>query len=312
MIDIVCNIDKDYVEHCGVMLTSLFVNNRESDFRIHVINTGIGHEGKCRLMTGLARFKVDMFFYDVDFSCIKDFPITEKDHLSLAAYLRLFMSKLLPDNIDKVLYLDCDLLVVDSIKELWEVDIEDVAVAVVEERAPFDTESPKTLNYPIECSYFNSGVMLVNLKNWRERDLYAEAVRFISVNKSLIMLHDQDVLNALLCKEHKFISIRWNLMDFFLFIPPDVQKSRTLDWELSIRQPAIIHFTGKRKPWLRNCDSPYRNQYVRLTKQYEWRVITLRETIYYYLRKVWYKTLIFLHLRRKRILSLSNIQNMNS
>lgn len=312
MIDIVCNIDENYVEHCGVMLTSLFIHNSDLDIRVHIINTGVNDKGKHRLIECGLKFNIDILFYDVDFSYIKEYPITEKDHLSLAAYLRLFMSNLLPDNIDKVLYLDCDLLVVDSIKELWEMDIDGVAVAAVEEREPFDTESPKDLKYPVEYSYFNSGVMLVNLKEWRECNLCAEAMRFISINNSLIKLHDQDVLNALLYNKRKFISIRWNLMDFFLFSPPDVQENRMADWKLSIKYPAIIHFTGKRKPWLRNCDSPYRNQYIKIAKQYGWRVIKAQESIRYYLRKAWHRILIFLGIRRKRILSLRDLQFVDS
>lgn len=305
MIDIVCNIDRNYVEHCGVMLTSLFVNNADLKFRIHIINTGLSGIEKKRLTGYIEENHMDVSFYDVDFSSIKDFPITKKDHLSLAAYLRLFMPKLLPVDLNKVLYLDCDLLVVDSIKELWNTDLENNSIGVVEERGPFDIESPKVLKYPVEYSYFNSGVMLVNLKKWRENALYERAMKFISANKELIMLHDQDVLNALLYKERKFISIRWNLMDFFLFARPDVQERRLLDWKLAIQRPAIIHFTGKRKPWLRNCDSPYRNQYIKLARQFGWKVTTFRESMFYYLRKAWYTTLILLHLRKKRILEFA-------
>ncbi|MFV0587259.1 glycosyltransferase family 8 protein [Bacteroides reticulotermitis] len=304
MIDIVCNIDKNYVEHCGVMLTSLFVHNADLNFRIHIINTGLSESDKQRLTTYVEDNQAKAFFYDVDFSVIKDFPIAEKDHLSLAAYLRLFMSKLLPTDIDKILYLDCDLLVVDSIKELWDTDLENKSVGAVEEREPYSTESPQGLKYPVEYSYFNSGVMLINLKKWREEDLYDRAMKFIASHKELLVLHDQDVLNVLLYKDRKFISIRWNVMDFFLLTRPHIQNRRKLDWKSSIQHPGIIHFTGKRKPWLRSCDSPYRAQYIKLAKQFGWHVITVRESFSYCLRKVWYGVLIFFHLRKKRTIRL--------
>lgn len=304
MIDIVCNIDNKYVEHCGVMLSSLFVNNHSCSFRIHVINSGVHDEAKARLTSFATKFNAIVFFYDVDFSKVRDFPITKKDHLSLAAYLRLFMSEVLPNDIDKILYLDCDLLVVDSVEELWETDIENVAIAVVEERSPFDTESPVILGYPVGYSYFNSGVMLVNLKYWREHNLFSRFIEFISLNSEIIILHDQDVLNAILYNARKFVSIRWNLMDFFLFAQPDVQSIRMSDLQSSMRHPAIVHFTGKRKPWLRNCDSPFRNQYVELAGKHGWHVITLRESVCYYLRKTWYHVLILLHLKPKRTISL--------
>ena len=148
MIDIVCSIDENYIEYCGVMLASLFVHTPHEKFRIHIICSKVDKTGKEKLKVFCEAHQAEVYFYDVDYSLIKDFPIRKQDHLSLAAYLRLFMSELIPSHINKILYLDCDLMVVDSIKELWEKNIDDIAVAAVEERSPFDTESPVVLKYP--------------------------------------------------------------------------------------------------------------------------------------------------------------------
>ena len=304
MIDIVCNIDENYVEYCGVMLSSLFVHNPQEAFKIHAINSNVTLSQKKRLSEFCQKFNTEIRFYDVDFSSIKDFTIKSKDHLSLAAYLRLFMGELLPNTIDKVLYLDCDLMVVSSIKELWETNIDSMALAAVEERPPFDTNSPSSLGYPVEYSYFNSGVMLINLKNWREKKLLEHCKKFIANNYNIIRLHDQDVLNALLYQQRIFLPIRWNIMDFFLFTKPLIQPRRIADLHTAIDHPAIIHFTGKRKPWLHSCDSPYRNQYLALARQYQWNVITWQESIRYYIRKVWYVTLTNMHLKHKRTISI--------
>lgn len=77
-------------------------------------------------------FRVDIVFCEVPYSFIENYPIKEQDHLSLAAYLRIFISDLLPQTVDKVLYLDCDLLIMDSIADLWNIDLEEFAVAAVE------------------------------------------------------------------------------------------------------------------------------------------------------------------------------------
>lgn len=290
MIEIVCSIDEHYIEYCGVMLTSLFVNTPHTDFRIHIIcSSKVSDSQKSRLQDFCGKNKAAVLFYDVPYAFIQDFPIKEKDHLSLAAYLRLFMSELIPDNIDKVIYLDCDLITLQPIKELWEMDIENIAVAAVEERPPFDTKSPARLQYPEKYSYFNSGVMVINLKRWREKNLPQLCKQYIKDHYDQIELHDQDVLNALLYNEKQHISIRWNLMDFFLYSEPEVQPHRVQDWQNALRSPAIVHFTGKRKPWLHNCDSPFRDQYIDLAKQYGWKVITTQNAIWYSLRKVLYR-----------------------
>ena len=304
MIDIVCNIDENYVEYCGVMLSSLFIHNPQEDFRIHAINSNISSTQQNRLTTFCQKFNTSIFFYNVDFSSIKDFPIKEKDHLSLAAYLRLFMSTLIPENIDKILYLDCDLIVTSSIKDLWETDINNVSVAAVEESPPYDIDAPTALGYPVEYSYFNSGVMLVNLKAWREKNLLECCKKFIADNYDIIKLHDQDVLNALLYKERKFLSIKWNVMDFFLFTKPLIQTRRMNDLHTAIENPGIIHFTGKRKPWSHRCDSPYRNQYLTIARQYGWNVITAKESIYYHIRSFWYFLLTRTHIQKRRTIAL--------
>lgn len=292
MIDIVCSIDENYIEYCGVMLASLFVHTPDEKFRVHIIcSSKVEKAGKKRLKVFCEKHQAEVYFYDVDYSLIKDFPIRKQDHLSLAAYLRLFMSELIPSNINKILYLDCDLIVVDSIKELWEKNIDNIAVAAVEERSPFDTESPVTLKYPVEYSYFNSGVMLINLQKWREKKFVEACKSYIASNYENIKLHDQDVLNALLYKEKQFISIRWILMDFFLYASPEIQPERKKDWDDALKSPAIIHFTGKRKPWMYNCDSPFRDQYIRFAKQQGWHVINNKNAIHYFFRKILYKVI---------------------
>ena len=146
--------------------------------------------------------------------------------------------------------------------------------------------------------------MLINLKKWREKKLLEHCKKFIANNYNIIRLHDQDVLNALLYQQRIFLPIRWNIMDFFLFTKPLIQPRRIADLHTAIDHPAIIHFTGKRKPWLHSCDSPYRNQYLALARQYQWNVITWQESIRYYIRKVWYVTLTNIHLKHKRTISI--------
>lgn len=292
MIHIVCNIDNNYVEYCGVMLNSLFDHNPNEEFAIHAICTNkVSATQKRRISTLCQKEGNTIVYYKVDYSEIKNFPIDSRDHLNLSAYLRLFTPNLLPESVNKVLYLDCDMMVIGSIKELWNIDISDSAVAAVEEREPHDYESPKRLNYSIEHSYFNSGVMLLNLEKLRDMDFVNQALSFIMTNQNNIIFHDQDVLNALLHKDKKFISIRWNVMDFFLYIKPEVQPSRIEDWKESLNSPAIVHFTGPRKPWKYSCDNPFRDTYINYARKNGWNVISYRDSIHYFFRK-WLYVLI--------------------
>lgn len=312
MIDIVCNIDSSYVEHCGVMLTSLLLKNKEERFKVHIINSSLSEQDKQRLSVLSERFPVELAYYDVPHSFVESFPIQKKDHLSLATYLRIFMPELLPVEVEKVLYLDVDLIVMDSIRELWDVDIADCAVAAVEERPPYDLNMPVVLGYPVEYSYFNMGVLLINLKRWRAMNLTAQCKQFIAKNYDIIKYHDQDVLNALLYAERKFISIRWNMMHFFFFLRPEIQPRRMEDLKYALHHPSIIHFTGSRKPWLHNCDSPYRAQYLRLASENGWHVASKKENLHHSLRTFLYKLLFSLHLKKQKTLQVSDYESLYS
>ena len=301
MIEIVCCLDDHFVEYCGMMLDSLFVHNPNETFRVHVIfNSTASVETKKRLSDLGEKFSFEFCFYQLDNDLLESFPTRKKDHISVSAYIRLFMADLLPDGIDKVLYLDGDMMIVDSVRELWDMNIDNVMVAAVEERYPFDTESADRLCYPREYSYFNSGVMLINLKKWKEMDFSHQCLEYIQKYTERILLHDQDVLNALLFDRKKFISIRWNLMDFFLYKRPEVQERRMKDWKEAVKAPAIIHFTGKRKPWRHFCDSPYRDLYIRFAHQRGWNVQSRSSALHYQMRKHLYRLI-----NKKKTLSVA-------
>ena len=109
MINIVCNIDDTYVDFCKLMLLGLFKNNPDEEFTVYVIETQVKESANKKIKELESTFRVDIVFCEVPYSFIENYPIKEQDHLSLAAYLRIFISDLLPQTVDKVLYLDCDL-----------------------------------------------------------------------------------------------------------------------------------------------------------------------------------------------------------
>lgn len=164
-IHIACNIDTSYVKYCIVMLTSLFENNQNVSFHIHVITEDLSNECRSQMVEFVEnKYHQRVEFYYVDMDLVKDCPrYAEGSHISLAAYYRIFLGNLLPLKIHKVLYLDCDLVVVGSIEKLWNTDLKTFAVACVEDMWSGREEIYTRLHYPSSDSYFNSGVLLVNL-----------------------------------------------------------------------------------------------------------------------------------------------------
>lgn len=268
MIDIAINIDSSFVPYSHVMLYSLEESNKEESFAVHVVNVGLDDCHKDEFVT--RHPKMTFHFYDIDNDKVANLPMWRKDYVSPATYLRIFMPDLIPASVNKVLFLDCDTLVLDSIRPLWDTNLEtdNHMIAAVEERSPYDTQKPQELNYDENLSYFNAGVVLVNLKAMRDFQFTHKASLFIDEHRKTLRHHDQDIMNALTAGRATFISCRWNLLDFFTYKKPDIQNRRMNDLHEALANPAVVHFSNKRKPWRYNCDNPFRNLYLNKASQY--------------------------------------------
>lgn len=119
----------------------------------------------------------------------------QRAHLTVETYYRLFISDILPSDIDKVLWLDCDIIVAGDLKELWNEGISDSAVGVVPDFENNNVRVMNRLKYDAAYGYFNAGVLLINLKYWRRENIIPIFTNYISDHYENLYYHDQDVLN---------------------------------------------------------------------------------------------------------------------
>lgn len=253
-IDIVACTDKFYVMPTGVMMLSVCENNPDTDIVFHIIlEDNVKAEDRRDLENVVAPYRgKSLAFYNVNEKMLKmSFPVGEKLHITKAAYYRLFLSELLPQDIDKVLYLDGDLIVRHSLLPLWEIDLGEHAIAAAHDGSSGVIEFYNRLKYPFELGYFNSGVLLINLKYWREHQVVKVFESYMEKHANVIKYHDQDVLNVVFCEKKILIPIKYNLQHGFL-----EKKSMTYDyWKLehevleARQDPYIVHFTFRDKPW---------------------------------------------------------------
>ncbi len=293
--DVVCNIDDNYTKFCGVMLTSLFENNRDEDITVHVLGRALA-SGTREVLTDLVerKNKGKIAFYHVENMA---FPLPETNaHISVATYYRLFMASLLPESLHKVLYLDCDLLVVGSLKEYWNTDITRYAVGVVEDMWAYDHDRGKRLGYPSEYSSFNAGVMLINLDYWRAIEFEKKAVGFIEEKFDVISDADQDVLNGLFYNQKLFVPFRYNLQDGFYRRKRHIRKETEEVLNNELKHPVIIHFTNRRKPWKSDCIHPLKKEYFRYLDMTVWKGERPAMSFRQAWKTVNYRLAAFLHL----------------
>ena len=175
----------------------------------------------------------------------------------IEAYNRLFMSTILPKDIHKVIYLDCDMVVNDNLHQLWEENIDNYAVGVVTDYQNNNMKVYKRLGYDAKYGYFNSGMLLVNLDYWRDNNVIPMFLEYIKNHSDKLYFADQDVLNPLFYNKKKILPIRYNLNTALLFKKGYLLISSDYYQEIeeAFRKPAIIHYTTDR-PWFKGSPNP--------------------------------------------------------
>lgn len=193
--------------------------------------------------------RVDFHFIQVPDSLFDGFPETERYPKEI--YYRLAAPFVLPHELDRVLYLDVDTVVINSLKELYESEFGECYYVGCTHTNHFLTKiNMVRLGSLKAVSYVNSGVLLFNLPALRENISLQDICSYANSRRGILILPDQDILTALYGDKVKIVdSMRYNLSDRILsFYNADpANKKLDLDW---VRQNAvIIHYCGKNKPW---------------------------------------------------------------
>ena len=237
-------VDHNYVEHLCVTISSILVNSRDFDvFNFYIIDSGLLETDKKKIEE-LKKYKdFNIEYIKVNMEMFKNYPI-KNSYLSLATYAKYLISDLKPE-IDRCLYLDCDIVVQKPLIELYDTEFEDnYAVAVKDSFYPSDFAQ----KYGIK-NYFNAGVLLINAEKWRKdnisQKLFGATLKLGNIGD--LEHEDQDVLNYVLNKKVKFVSTEWNCQCFSFSFNTAKTKQEFFDLVFS---PAIIHYTGQAKPWI--------------------------------------------------------------
>jgi lipopolysaccharide biosynthesis glycosyltransferase len=232
---IVLASDNNYAQHLGVTLLSILENAKNPEnISIHILEIEINKEAREKIKSIANKYQAHLEFYSIDKNILSSFPAL--GHLSIATYLRLFIPQLLPNHIDKVIYLDCDLVALRDLKGLYETNLNNKALAVVEDVK--SQEIARIFFYPGLNSYFNAGVMLIDLKKWREEKITQKAISFIKEHKAKLKTADQDVLNCLFKNNYTKLDRKYNtdLKHHPINALPD-------------KDTVILHYSDKIKPW---------------------------------------------------------------
>lgn len=252
ILHILCATDDNYVPYCGVMLTSVFENNKDVSIHVYVIiDKPLSLSNRRRFQELAEKYHQQIEYLLINKEQLSIFPTKGMDYWSIAMYYRIFAEELIPQEINRVLYLDCDIIVRGSLASLWNVDMTGKAIGVVPDIFSFYDDYYERLQYSKEAGYFNSGVLLMNLEYWREHKLCQQCMDYLNNNYARLFANDQDVLNAVLWDKKMRLPVTYNYQVQFLadyFYHNEEPKLQAEIWNTK-DNPIVIHYAVPTKPW---------------------------------------------------------------
>jgi lipopolysaccharide biosynthesis glycosyltransferase len=260
----------EYVAHSAAMLHSLLVRHREEGVAIHYMHGPDVTEAQEEMLAAMVEREGGAISFlripDDEIDGLPTVGFTRK-----ATWYRIFLPVLRP-GLERIIYLDADLVVRDSLVPLWTTELGEHWIgAVTNVLQHNDFHRPGELGLAGPEVYFNAGVLLMNLEQMR-RDDRTEALRDYGVrNAERLLWRDQDALNVVLGERRLPLHPRWNCMNSFRWEhAADVFGADAL--AEARRNPAIRHFEGPsiNKPWHYLCERELRDEYLEHRRQTPW------------------------------------------
>ncbi|MDR0934507.1 MAG: glycosyltransferase family 8 protein [Burkholderiaceae bacterium] len=279
--------DAAYVQHLAAAMASILKNKAPSD-RIHfyILDGGIPAVEKERLASLKDIADFDISYVDIAnwSKNVPELSLLDKKHLSkhisITSCYRLFIHELVPQ-VDRMIYLDCDLIVLQSLAEMYRKNMGKYLVLAVRDVA----SQMCGFRMGIPRQYKNSGVLLLDTRRMREQNMTARILQWIEKNIAQVQFGDQDILNGALGNDLGPLADKWN-----------VQALRRKTRFSLQKQPAIVHFLGAHKPWKETGVSrPHAEEYFRYLEMTPYSK-SYREPTLYALRR---------HLKSALLLSVS-------
>lgn len=255
-LSIVCATDDNYAPYCGIMLTSVFENHKDREVSAYIlIDKPLQEVQQKRFKKLSEKYMADVNFIKVDKSFFEKFPLkgdtNNLKHWSIVTYYRLYAEDLLPKHVDKVLYLDCDIIVDKPIGHLFDMDWDGYAVGAVPDMCTEWQEYYDRLGYDRDEGYFNAGVLFMNLDYWRTHGIGRKCVDYLASHYDRIFNNDQDVLNVVMrgCKKALPVSYNYQMqlrMPYFFNTFRNEMKADVM----RTASPHVIHYAAELKPWM--------------------------------------------------------------
>lgn len=271
--------DDNYSRHAGISMMSLFEKNKNTDkIDVYIVSVNISADNKRKIKEIADTYKRKVFF--IDFEEFKDRLVLDNgdNEHPISAYARIFVDELLPKSVDKVLYLDCDILINDSLDELWQNDMQGKALGAVQDICYMVFRNETGIEQPYR--YFCSGVLLIDMRQWRKENCQKKLTDYVDERKGVLQHHDQTILNGVFGTDYYVLHPKYDVLTpVFLMSYKNLVTYYGCEEDFytkkeikeSVKNPAIIHYTssGIGRPW-ENNNHPLAHLYQDIKNRSPW------------------------------------------
>lgn len=267
--NIVLASNDGFVQHLSVTLISLLENNRWCPrVDVYILSLGISPANQALLEKMVAPYACRLHFIPLsDIHTYYDFNI-DTGRFNPIILGRLFIARLLPPEVERLIYFDCDIVIAKSVQKLWETDLDDCIGAMAMEPTA-NPEIKRQIGFGDHDPYYNSGVLLIDMNKWREKGIEDQLISYFAAKGGKLMFADQDLLNVILKGSLKLIRPTFNFYAPYKYhrhgtlvkkVPAYAQISKD-EYNAAKRDPSVVHFLGHERPWMRGNLNPYRRLY---------------------------------------------------
>ncbi|UWG98792.1 glycosyltransferase family 8 protein [Dehalobacter sp. DCM] len=248
--NILVSINYNYAEQFIILIRSILESNPQANITIYLLHSSLSNENITYFKYYIETPRCTIKAIHVDDEEFTNAPV--RFHWSREIYYRLLAPWVLPEEVNRILYLDADIVVINSLRELYDLDLGDYCLAAASHvsGSSYFIHSIR-LQLPKGSYYINSGVMLMDLK--KMRSLYDKDVilNFIEKRMHTLWMPDQDVISVLYGRHVLPLdTLLYNLDDWhFAISGRAIPKSRRINAIWVRNNTKIIHYSGRNKPW---------------------------------------------------------------
>ena len=288
--DILYSSSDSYAFLTGISILSLLENNKDCDsIHIYIMDNHISEENKAKLTEVVNHYGRQLSF--VAMPDMKELTGQEIDtrRWNISTFGRLYMAGVLPQTVHKVLNIDCDTIIVDSIEPLWNMDMTGKVFGGMLEC--INDRYRRNVGKNNGDYYMNGGIVFLNLDEVRAGDYERKFTYCITKYGSSLAYLDQDVLNGVVEQDKKLVlPMRYNVLSIYYYAAYEqvqrIRRSKTafyskVEYDQAVKNPGLVHFTtcflDGLRPWILGNQHPYLNQFLAYKKMSPWKDMPLQE-----------------------------------